>query len=158
METMSVDYFPALYDQERDFFGSLYSVAGVCGSDRRCDTVVPSGESRGAGWENTAGIAVEIPQARILSVRAYYGTIGVVTAYFLINGQSVAKSAGQNKSDYDKKKFHIAILGKDTKKFGCIPVIRKFKSQIISIILPSALTKVSGWRITTAYTWAEVTG
>ena len=155
---MSVDYFPALDDQERDFSGSLYPVAGVCGSDRRCDTVVPSGESRGAGWENTAGIAVEIPQARILSVRAYYGTICVVTAYFLINGQSVAKSAGQNKSDYDKKKFHIAILGKDTKKFGCIPVIQKFKSQIISIILPSALTKVSGWRITTAYTWAELTG
>ena len=155
---MSVDYFPALDDQERDFSGSLYPVAGVCGSDRRCDNVVSSGESRGAGWENTAGIAVEIPQARILSVRADYGTIGEVTAYFLINGQSVTKSAGQNKSDYDKKKFHIAILGKDTKKFGCIPVVQKFKSQIISSIRPSALTKVSGWRITTAYTWAEVTG
>ena len=112
---MSVDYFPALDDQERDFSGSLYPVAGVCGSDRRCDTVVPSGESRGAGWENAAGIAVEIPQAHILSVIADYGTIGEVTAYFLINGQSVAKSAGQNKSDYDKKKFHIAILCKDTK-------------------------------------------
>ena len=30
--------------------------------------------------------------------------------------------------------------------------------QIISIILPSALTKVSGCCIATAYTWAEVTG
>ena len=118
---MSVDYFPALDDQERDFSGSLYPVAGVCGSDRRCDTVVPSGESRGAGWENTAGIAVEIPQARILSVRAYYGTIGVVTAYFLINGQSVAKSAGQNKSDYDKKKFHIAIWATIRKIWFYIP-------------------------------------
>ena len=118
---MSVEYFPALDDQERDFSGSLYPVAGVCGSDRRCDTVVPSGESRGAGWENTAGIAVEIPQARILPVRADYGTIGEVTAYFLINGQSVAKSAGQNKSDYDKKKFHIAILCKDTKNLVVSP-------------------------------------
>ena len=123
---MSVDYFPALDDQERDFSGSLYPVAGVCGSDRRCDTVVPSGESRGAGWENTAGIAVEIPQARILHVRADYGTIGVVTTYFLINGQSVTKTAGQNKSDYDKKKFHIAILGKDTKNLVLSP---SFKSS-----------------------------
>ena len=112
---MSVDYFPALDDQYRDFSGSLYPVAGVCGSDRRCDTVVPSGESRGAGWENAAGIAVEIPQARILSVRADYGTIGEVTAYFLINGQSVAEGAGQNQPDYDKNKFHAVRLDKLTK-------------------------------------------
>ena len=112
---MSADYFPALDDQYRDFSGSLYPMAGVCGSDRRCDTVAPSGESRGARRENTAGIAIKIPQARILPVRADYGTIGEVTAYFLINGRSVAEIAGQNKSDYDKKKFHTVLLGKITK-------------------------------------------
>ena len=135
---MSVEYFPSLDDQERDFSGSLYPVAGVCGSDRRCDTVVPSGESRGAGWENTAGIAVEIPQARILSVRADYGTIGVVTAYFLINGQSVTKTAGQNKSDYDKKKFHISILGKDTKNLVLSPSFESssLKSSALSFPPP----------------------
>lgn len=39
--------------------------------------------------------------------------------------------------------------------YGCL---HYHLSQIISIIRPSALTKVSGKRITTAYTWAEVTG
>ena len=112
---MSADYFPALDDQYRDFSGGLYPMAGVCGSDRRCDTVAPSGESRGARRENTAGIAIKIPQARILPVRADYGTIGEVTAYFLINGRSVAEIAGQNKSDYDKKKFHTALFDKITK-------------------------------------------
>lgn len=140
METMSIDYFPALDDQYRDFSGGLYPMAGVCGSDRRCDTVAPSGESRGARRENTAGIAIKIPQARILPVRADYGTIGEVTAYFLINGRSVAEIAGQNKSDYDKKKFHTVLLGKITKisrfeSFSC----RIFASGTLSRNIHSVL-------------------
>ena len=76
METVSAYHFPVLDDQERNFARRLYPVAGVRGPDRRCDVVVPAGESRCAGWENPEGIAVIIPHARILLVRANHGTIG----------------------------------------------------------------------------------
>ena len=76
MESVSADHFPVLDDQERNFARRLYPVAGVRGPDRRCDVVVPAAESRCAGWENPEGIAVIIPHARILLVRANHGTIG----------------------------------------------------------------------------------
>lgn len=44
-----------------------------------------------------------------------YGTISKAATNFLINGRSVAEIAGQNKSDYDKKKFHTVLFDKITK-------------------------------------------
>ena len=71
----------------------------------KSDTAVSSDTSCCAGWKNGAGIAVKIPDARILHYLA---------AYFLIKGYPVAEIAGQNKADYDKKKFHAVLLGKIT--------------------------------------------
>ena len=67
------------------------------------DTAVSSDVSCCTGWKNGARIAVKIPDARILQYLA---------AYFLIKGDSVAEIAGQNKADYDKKKFHAVFLAK----------------------------------------------
>ena len=69
------------------------------------DTAVSSDVSSCTGWKNGARIAVKIPDARILHYLA---------AYFLIKGNPVAEIAGQNKADYDKKKFHAVLLGKTT--------------------------------------------
>ena len=44
-----------------------------------------------------------------------YGTISKAATNFLINRRSVAEIAGQNKSDYDKKKFHTVLFYKITK-------------------------------------------
>ena len=44
-----------------------------------------------------------------------YGTISKAATNFLINRRSVAEIAGQNKSDYDKKKFHTVLFDKITK-------------------------------------------
>ena len=68
-------------------------------------TAVSSDVSCCAGWKNGASIAVNIPVAGILNYLA---------AYFLIKGYPVAEIAGQNKADYDKKKFHAVLLGKIT--------------------------------------------
>ena len=76
METVSAYHFPVLDDQEWNSSGRMYPVAGIRGPDRRCDVVVTAAESRCAGWENPEGIAVIIPHARILLVRANHGTIG----------------------------------------------------------------------------------
>lgn len=76
MESVSADHFPVLDDKERNFSGRMYPVAGIRGPDRRCDAVVTAAESRCVGWENPEGIAVIIPDARILLVRANHGTIG----------------------------------------------------------------------------------
>ena len=43
------------------------------------------------------------------------GTISKAATNFLINRRSVAEIAGQNKSDYDKKKFHTVLFDKITK-------------------------------------------
>ena len=67
------------------------------------DTAVSSDVSCCTGWKNGARIAVKIPDARILHYLA---------AYFLIKGDPVAEIAGQNKADYDKKKFHAVLLAK----------------------------------------------
>ena len=68
-------------------------------------TAVSSDVSCCAGWQNGARIAVKIPVAGILNYLA---------AYFLIKGYPIAEIAGQNKADYDKKKFHAVLLGKIT--------------------------------------------
>ena len=68
-------------------------------------TAVSSDVSCCAGWQNGAKIAVKIPVAGILNYLA---------AYFLIKGYPIAEIAGQNKADYDKKKFHAVLLGKIT--------------------------------------------
>ena len=54
-----------------------------------------------------------------------YGTISKAATNFLINGRSVAEIAGQNKSDYDKKKFHIVLFDKITKIFRLCKVAMK---------------------------------
>ena len=56
-----------------------------------------------------------------------YGTISKAATNFLINGRSVAEIAGQNKSDYDKKKFHTVLFDKITKisRF-CKVALKKF--------------------------------
>ena len=71
----------------------------------KSDTAVSSDVSCCAGWKNGAGIAVKIPVAGILNYLA---------ACFLIKGYPVAEIAGQNKADYDKKKYHAVLLGKIT--------------------------------------------
>ena len=71
----------------------------------KSDTAVSSDVSCCAGWKNGASIAVKIPVAGILNYLA---------AYFLIKGYPVAEIAGQNKADYDKKKYHVVLLGKIT--------------------------------------------
>ena len=71
----------------------------------KSDTAVSSDVSCCAGWKNGARIDVKIPVARILHYLA---------ACFLIKGYPVAEIAGQNKADYDKKKFHAVLLGKIT--------------------------------------------
>ena len=67
------------------------------------DTAVSSDVSCCAGWKNGARIAVKSPVVGILNYLA---------AYFLIKGYPVAEIAGQNKADYDKKKFHAVLLAK----------------------------------------------
>ena len=69
------------------------------------DTAVSSDVSCCTRWKNGASIAVKIPVAGILHYLA---------AHFLIKGYPVAEIAGQNKADYDKKKFHAVLLGKIT--------------------------------------------
>ena len=54
-----------------------------------------------------------------------YGTISKAATNFLINGRSVAEIAGQNKSDYDKKKFHTVLFDKITKIFRLCKVALK---------------------------------
>ena len=71
----------------------------------KSDTAVSPDVSCCAGWKNGASIAVNIPVAGILNYLA---------AYFLIKGYPIAEIAGQNKADYDKKKFHAVLLGKIT--------------------------------------------
>ena len=57
---VSADYFPVPDEKERSFGGRLNPpVAGVCRSDRRCDAVVLSGVSRGAGRKNGEGFGVK---------------------------------------------------------------------------------------------------
>ena len=68
-------------------------------------TAVSSDVSCCAGWKNGARIAVKSSVAGILNYLA---------AYFLIKGYPVAEIAGQNKADYDKKKFHAVLFGKIT--------------------------------------------
>ena len=69
----------------------------------KSDTAVSSDVSCCAGWKNGANFAVKSPVAGILNYLA---------AYFLIKGYPVAEIAGQNKADYDKKKFHAVLLAK----------------------------------------------
>ena len=71
----------------------------------KSDTAVSSDVSCCTRWKNGASIAVKIPVAVILNYLA---------AYFLIKGYPVAEIAGQNKADYDKKKYHAVLLGKIT--------------------------------------------
>lgn len=71
----------------------------------KSDTAVSYDVSCCAGWKNGASIAVKNLVAGILNYLA---------AYFLIKGYPVAEIAGQNKADYDKKKFHAVFLGKIT--------------------------------------------
>ena len=71
----------------------------------KSETAVSSDVSCCAGWKNGARIAVKSSVAGILNYLA---------AYFLIKGYPVAEIAGQNKADYDKKKFHAVLFGKIT--------------------------------------------
>ena len=115
---VSADYFPVPDEKERSFGGRLNpSVAGVCGSYRRCDAVVLSGVSRGAGRKNGEGFGVKTPHTRILTVGSDKTSPGRIADY-LINGQPVTVTAGQEKTDYEKKKPQNIRFRKNTKNMA----------------------------------------
>lgn len=85
VEIVSVDYFPVLDDTERSFAERLNPAARIRGSDGRCDAVVLTGISCGAGRKDAECVAIIIPSACILLVRPDNSVLDDVTN-FLING------------------------------------------------------------------------